>query len=148
MQKASMNTDKDYPFSFENSACESCGGKCCVGDSGYVFVDIKEMQEIASFLGFSFESFTKTYVRKVGYRFSFIEKPYQNALACVFFDTDSKQCSIYAYRPKQCRTYPFWEAHKNLNKQDLQTLCNECKGIKIKEYVWKFCVFLPYVLLW
>ncbi|AWK62673.1 YkgJ family cysteine cluster protein [Helicobacter cinaedi] len=130
-----MNTDKDYPFSFENSACESCGGKCCVGDSGYVFVDIKEMQEIASFLGFSFESFTKTYVRKVGYRFSFIEKPYQNALACVFFDTDSKQCSIYAYRPKQCRTYPFWEAHKNLNKQDLQTLCNECKGIKIKEYV-------------
>nr|WP_243555343.1 YkgJ family cysteine cluster protein [Helicobacter cinaedi] len=135
MQKASMNTDKDYPFSFENSACESCGGKCCVGDSGYVFVDIKEMQEIASFLGFSFESFTKTYVRKVGYRFSFIEKPYQNALACVFFDTDSKQCSIYAYRPKQCRTYPFWEAHKNLNKQDLQTLCNECKGIKIKEYV-------------
>ena len=135
MQKASMNTDKDYPFSFENSTCESCGGKCCVGDSGYVFVDIKEMQEIASFLGFSFESFTKTYVRKVGYRFSFIEKPYQNALACVFFDTDSKQCSIYAYRPKQCRTYPFWKAHKNLNKQDLQTLCNECKGIKIKEYV-------------
>lgn len=135
MQKASMNTDKDYPFSFENSACESCGGKCCVGDSGYVFVDIKEMQEIASFLGLAFESFTKAYVRKVGYRFSFIEKSYQNGLACVFFDTDSKQCSIYAYRPKQCRTYPFWEAHKNLNKQDLQTLCNECKGIKIKECV-------------
>lgn len=146
MQKASMNTDKDYPFSFEGSACEGCGGKCCVGESGYVFVSIDEMQKIASFLALEFESFTKSYVRKVGYRFSFIEKPYQNALACVFFDTDSKQCSIYAHRPKQCRTYPFWEAHKNLDKNDLQTLCNECKGIKLKENVWRFCVFLPYVL--
>lgn len=135
MQKASMNTDKDYPFSFEDSACEGCGGKCCVGESGYVFVSIDEMQKIASFLALEFESFTKSYVRKVGYRFSFIEKPYQNALACVFFDTDSKQCSIYAHRPKQCRTYPFWEAHKNLDKNDLQTLCNECKGIKLKENV-------------
>lgn len=146
MQKASMNTDKDYPFSFEGSACEGCGGKCCVGESGYVFVSIDEMQKIASFLALEFESFTKSYVRKVGYRFSFIEKPYQNALACVFFDTGSKQCSIYAHRPKQCRTYPFWEAHKNLDKNDLQTLCNECKGIKLKENVWRFCVFLPYVL--
>lgn len=135
MQKASMNTDKDYPFSFEGSACEGCGGKCCVGESGYVFASIDEMQKIASFLALEFESFTKSYVRKVGYRFSFIEKPYQNALACVFFDTDSKQCSIYAHRPKQCRTYPFWEAHKNLDKNDLQTLCNECKGIKLKENV-------------
>ena len=66
MQKASMNTDKDYPFSFENSACESCGGKCCVGDSGYVFVDIKEMQEIASFLGFSFEIFHQNLCKKSG----------------------------------------------------------------------------------
>lgn len=135
MQKASMNTDKDYPFNFDGSACEGCGGKCCVGESGYVFVSIDEMQKIASFLALEFESFTKSYVRKVGYRFSFIEKPYQNALACVFFDTDSKQCSIYAHRPKQCRTYPFWEAHKNLDKNDLQTLCNECKGIKLKENV-------------
>ena len=63
MQKASMNTDKDYPFNFDGSACEGCGGKCCVGESGYVFASIDEMQKIASFLALEFESFTKSYVR-------------------------------------------------------------------------------------
>lgn len=133
MQKASMNTDSSYPFCFDNSACESCGGKCCIGESGYVFVSIDEMQEIARFLCLDFESFTRSYVRKVGYRFSFVEKPYQNALACVFFDTDSKRCSIYPHRPKQCRSFPFWEVHKNLADEGLRALADECKGIKTKE---------------
>lgn len=30
-----------------------------------------------------------------------------NAGACIFLDTEGK-CGIYAVRPVQCRTYPFW----------------------------------------
>nr|WP_231944872.1 MULTISPECIES: YkgJ family cysteine cluster protein [Helicobacter] len=128
IQKDSMS---DYPFSFDASKCEGCGGKCCIGESGYVFASIKEMQEIAAFLALSFESFCMQYVRKVGYRFSFLEKPYQNGLACVFFD-DGK-CGIYALRPAQCRNFPFWESHKSLSGDDFVSLTHMCAGIRAKK---------------
>lgn len=124
-----MNTNKAYPFSFEPSACRGCGGRCCIGESGYVFISIDEMMALASHLELSFESFAKQYVRKVGYRFSLLEKSYNNGLACVFFDTQTKQCSIYDHRPKQCRSYPFWEAHQKLNDAELALLKQECPGI-------------------
>ncbi len=63
-----------YCFGFDGSKCEECGGKCCAGESGYVFLSIAEMQEIARFLGVGFEVFTQKYVRKVGYKFSLLEK--------------------------------------------------------------------------
>lgn len=94
-----------------------------------MFINIDEMIGIASFLDLSFESFTKQYIRKVGYKFSLLEKPYNDGLACIFFDTLSKQCSIYDYRPKQCRSYPFWEAHQNLDDSKLTLLKQECPGI-------------------
>lgn len=139
MQRAFMNTkicensldSSAYPFSFTQSACESCGGKCCVGESGYVFLSIAEMEQIAKSLDLSLEVFAKQYVRKIGYRFSLIEKPYNDSgresLACVFFDVEKKCCGIYDKRPKQCRSYPFWEAHKSLDS--LAQLKSECKGI-------------------
>lgn len=129
MPNDSMNLNKSYPFSFDPSACQSCGGRCCIGESGYVFISIDEIMDIALFLNLSFESFTKQYIRKVSYKFSLLEKPYNDGLACIFFDTLSKQCSIYDHRPKQCRSYPFWEAHQKLNDSDLALLKQECPGI-------------------
>lgn len=105
---------------------------CCKGESGYVFVSIDEMQQIAAFLGVSFEAFCLRYARKIGYRFSLVEKTCDNGLACVFLDTNN-MCSIYAVRPKQCITFPFWEAHKHLNETALMALQNECPGIYIKD---------------
>ncbi|MCH5313399.1 MAG: YkgJ family cysteine cluster protein [Helicobacter sp.] len=120
-----------YPFSFEADKCQSCGGRCCTGRSGYVFASIKEMQEIAAFLALSFESFCMQYVRKVGYKFSFLEKSHHSGLACVFLNEG--KCSIYAHRPAQCRYFPFWEAHKNLNESEFALLQEECPGIVKKE---------------
>lgn len=128
-----MNINEDYPFEFEGEICKSCGGRCCTGEGGYVFVSIKEMEEIAAYLNLSFEAFCAKYVRKVGYRFSLIEKSYNNALACVFFNTQAGKCDIYTHRPKQCQDFPFWSSYKNLNKAAIKLLKKECPGIRVKK---------------
>lgn len=120
----------DFAYSFDCRACESCGGKCCTGESGYIFCSIKEMQNMSEFLQLGFEDFTKNYVKKVGYKFSLIEKKYQEGFACIFFDETSKKCSIYPVRPKQCRDFPFWEIFKD--EKHLEFLIKECAGIKMK----------------
>lgn len=133
MRKNSMSINKDYPFIFNANECNGCGGRCCTGQSGYVFVSVYEMQRIASALALSFESFCTQYVRKVGYRFSFLEKAHYNGLACIFLDGASGKCSICPYRPKQCRTFPFWESHKNLDRHSVMLLKSQCPGIYPKE---------------
>lgn len=133
MQKNSMNTASEYNFSFDASQCEECGGKCCIGESGYVFVTIEEMLHIAQTLNLTFEDFAQIYVRKIGYRFSLIEKINEDGYACIFFDSSNKKCRIYEQRPKQCRDFPFWNAHKtsHLTPENLILLQKECRGINI-----------------
>lgn len=121
----SIESKEGFEFSFDSSACGSCGGRCCVGESGYIFLTLKEAESIATFLGVGFEDFVLHYVKKVGYRFSLIEKPYEDGFACVFFDTAKKQCGIYATRPAQCRSFPFWQGAK----EQLTELCALCPGI-------------------
>ncbi|RDU59767.1 YkgJ family cysteine cluster protein [Helicobacter marmotae] len=128
-----MSIDRDYPFSFEGSKCEGCGGRCCTGESGYVFVSVYEMRCIAAHLALGFESFCLQYVRKVESRFSLLEKPHKSGLACVFYEEGTGKCSIYAVRPKQCVSFPFWESHKTLDSQALSALQKECVGICIKK---------------
>ncbi|NHB37032.1 YkgJ family cysteine cluster protein, partial [Helicobacter pylori] len=48
---------QDFDFSFNPKACEGCGAKCCVGESGYIFVTIQEMQKISAFLKLELEEF-------------------------------------------------------------------------------------------
>ncbi|MBR2495195.1 YkgJ family cysteine cluster protein [Helicobacter sp.] len=122
-----MTTKAGFDFGFDGSACKSCGGRCCVGESGYIFLTLKEVESIAAFLGVEFEKFVLHYVKKVGYRFSLIEKSYEDGFACVFFDTQKKQCGIYETRPAQCRTFPFWEGFQS--KSELTELCALCPGV-------------------
>ncbi|OBV29985.1 hypothetical protein BKN38_05655 [Helicobacter sp. CLO-3] len=122
-----------FSFGFDPSACESCGGKCCVGESGYIFVSINEAKEIAALLQMPFDAFALRFLKKVGYRFSLIEKPYESGMACVFFDTRQKNCAIYEKRPKQCREFPFWDSMRDevRSQSDLQSLCVECMGVSV-----------------
>ncbi|WP_034583635.1 YkgJ family cysteine cluster protein [Helicobacter pametensis] len=122
---------KDFAFDFDSKACADCGGKCCTGESGYIFASIKELEEIADFLKIPFEDFLLRYVKKVGYRFSLIEQKMGTEYACIFFDTQNKNCSIYDVRPKQCRDFPFWKAY--LDPQNLPQLFKECKGVKRRD---------------
>ncbi len=87
---------------FECTAC----GKCCRnhGDGfSYVYANRAERQAAARHLGVSLSRFEEEWCRRDRGWFVFRDK----GNACVFLDGKG-QCSIYAHRPKQCRTFPFW----------------------------------------
>jgi Fe-S-cluster containining protein len=86
-----------------NFECTRCGA-CCTGAPGYVWVDADEMAALADFRGVSIEEFARRHVRRVGHRYSLIEKPGGD---CIFWDRQ-RGCTVYPARPTQCRTWPFW----------------------------------------
>ena len=121
-----MVTKDGYSYKFTPSACDSCGGACCVGESGYIWVKYTEIEKMADFLELTIEEFATMYLRKVKHRYSIIEKQLDiDNFACVFFNNNKKQCKIYSVRPLQCRTFPFWETFKN----NVEEVKKECPGI-------------------
>jgi len=119
-------TEEGYTFKFTPSACETCGGACCTGASGYIWAKYPEIEKMAHFLELTVEDFATMYLKKVKHRYSLIEKKLDDEnYACIFFNEELKQCSIYSVRPRQCRTFPFWETFKK-NKEEVK---NECPGI-------------------
>ncbi len=112
-----------YNYKFNPSECEACGGGCCTGESGYIWVKYDEIKQIAQFVNLTLEDFATIYLRKSKHRYSLIEKEIEpNNFACIFFDESIKRCSIYSVRPNQCRTFPFWEQFKN-SKEEVQKEC-------------------------
>ncbi len=125
-----MNSDiisqEGYEYQFSPSACETCGGACCTGASGYIWAKYPEIEKMADFLHLTVEEFATMYLRKVKHRYSLVEKKLDDEnFACIFFNNELKQCSIYSVRPRQCRTFPFWETFKK-SKEEVK---NECPGI-------------------
>ncbi|RDU62952.1 MULTISPECIES: YkgJ family cysteine cluster protein [Helicobacter] len=119
-----MLKDSDFSFGFDSSKCEQCGGKCCTGEAGYIFVTPQEIQGIAQFLGLEFDTFCQKFVKKVGYRYSLCEILESNgAYSCVFFKNG--RCQIYQKRPAQCVRFPFWDCYK----EEWADLLKECIGV-------------------
>ena len=103
--------------------CTQCGD-CCTGAPGYVWVNKEEIQAIADELEMDVEEFEDQYVRKVGIRKSLREFPNGD---CVLLDTETRGCSVYAARPRQCRTWPFWDS--NLKSEEAwEETCEACPG--------------------
>ncbi|WP_458699366.1 YkgJ family cysteine cluster protein [Sulfurospirillum sp. 1307] len=119
--------EKGYEFSFDPNFCEGCGGKCCIGESGYIWVTPKEIESIANKLNLKKDDFINSYLDKVRYRYSIKEEVYKDGFRCVFFDTEKLQCSIYEVRPLQCRKFPFWEHFKT----NIEEVKQECPGILV-----------------
>ncbi|MBD3841209.1 MAG: YkgJ family cysteine cluster protein [Campylobacterales bacterium] len=118
-----MLTQEGYPYKFDQTKCSTCEGNCCIGESGYIWITYKEIENLANHLGKPLEFVTANYIFKANYKYSIKEKQIgPNSFACVFFDTLKKQCSIYEARPSQCRTFPFWEHFKN-NPQEVKKEC-------------------------
>jgi Fe-S-cluster containining protein len=116
-----------YDYKFDSSACVACGGHCCVGESGYIWVKYQDIINIADLLDMNIEDFATSYIKKVKHRYSLIERyrEEQDDYACIFFDDEKRGCSIYSVRPAQCRSFPFWEQFK-CNKDEVK---RECIGI-------------------
>lgn len=86
--------------------CTGCG-RCCIGDAdSYVELDAGEAEAIRGHLGLSRSWFRRRYLvtldagTGLGIRL-------RSDGRCPFLSDDGA-CRVYAVRPRQCRTYPFW----------------------------------------
>ena len=90
---AALMNQEGYPYAFDPKACQNCSGKCCVGESGYIWVSQEEINAIAEKLSLSKATFINNYLLKIRYRFTIKEIAYQGGYRCVFFDMD-KRCVV------------------------------------------------------
>lgn len=104
-------------------SCTECGN-CCTGAPGYVWVNKQEIETLAKRLGLDVDTFERKYVRQIGIRKSLIE--YKNG-DCAFFDSETRRCTVYSDRPRQCRTWPFWESNIRTEEEWRET-CSVCPG--------------------
>ncbi|TWT90458.1 Flagellin N-methylase [Pseudobythopirellula maris] len=103
--------------------CSGCGD-CCTGAPGYVWLNKADIEAMAAETGLEVAEFESRYVREVGVRKSLIE--YDNG-DCVFFDPKSRGCTVYQARPRQCRTWPFWDSNLKSPETWAET-CEACPG--------------------
>ena len=116
-----------FSYGFNPKACDTCEGNCCIGESGYIWISQSEREVLAKHLKIEVEDLLHNYLKRVGYNYSIIERKLsEDNYACIFFDLEKKQCSVYEARPKQCRTFPFWDYFKNRVNEVKQ----ECPAIK------------------
>ncbi len=118
-------SQEGFSYKFDPSACATCGGRCCTGESGYIYVNKNEIIAIAEFLEMQLNEFGREYLFKKGYKYSLKERKVQDQYECIFYDATKNMCTIYEVRPQQCRTFPFWDYFKT-HKEELQ---QECPGV-------------------
>lgn len=94
---------------YEAGLCFTCTqcGNCCSGDPGYVWATKEEIRSISAFLGRGDGWLDKRDIRRVGLRYSLTERPNGD---CTFLIRENGKalCAIYSVRPRQCRSWPFW----------------------------------------
>lgn len=116
-----------FDFGFDAQGCDTCEGNCCIGESGNIWINNQESKNLSKHLNISLEELRLGFLEKRGYKYSIKEVQLaKDNYACIFFNLEKKQCSIYEARPIQCRTFPFWDYFKN-NKEEV---IKECPAIK------------------
>ncbi len=86
--------------------CTRCGN-CCTGPPGVVWVNDEEIEAIAAHRGELPAHVYTVYTRPFDRDRSLREKPNGD---CIFYDR-AQGCTIYPVRPRQCRTWPFWDSN-------------------------------------
>jgi Fe-S-cluster containining protein len=111
--------DTTFPFRFR---CQR-SGNCCARPEGIVRVTPDDVARIAAHLGLSEAAFRSRYVAASGDRLAEGLGP-----RCVFLaDGAHATCTIYPVRPERCRTWPFWDEHRD--PAALAAAARVCPGI-------------------
>jgi Fe-S-cluster containining protein len=106
---------------FESTRC----GNCCTGEPGTVLVSADEIEGLAAATDLGTPEFREVYTRMLrGGAVSLREK---GSGSCVFFDP-ARGCSVYAARPRQCRSWPFW-AGVLASAESWQSEAESCPGM-------------------
>ena len=103
-----------------NFTCTMCG-KCCTGTPGFVWVSDDEIAALAVLRGEPVEEVLGLYTR-VAHRGRTLREKVNGD--CVFYDQQTG-CTVYEARPRQCRTWPFWESNVATPEAwaDTQAIC-------------------------
>jgi len=114
--------------SFQKGIKFKCQGSsnCCVshGKNGFVYLNNNDAKKIAKFMNEDITDFINKYCdRTDGYLH--LKEIYKNG-DCRFLK--NKRCSIYRYRPTQCRSWPFWKENMNAKEWN-NNIVNFCPGI-------------------
>jgi Fe-S-cluster containining protein len=113
--------DTAFPFRFR---CRR-SGNCCARPEGVVRVNDAEVERIAAHLGLSTAAVRSRYVAASGDRL--VDGLGQR---CVFLeDGPHASCTIYPARPERCRTWPFWDEHRD--PAALAAAARVCPGIQL-----------------
>jgi uncharacterized protein len=102
--------------------CTQCG-HCCTGAPGFVWVSDDELDAIADFRGEKPHEMWALYTRR-GHRGRTLREKENGD--CVFYSATAG-CTIYPVRPKQCRTWPFWESNV-ASSEAWERTCKVCPG--------------------
>lgn len=105
-------------------SCTRCG-RCCTGEAGYhVYITRNEAEAACTHLGLTWRWFRRHYLRRLEDGDLVAA---DNAGTCIFLDAGG-QCGIYAVRPVQCSTYPFWPELVS-SKTAWRREARRCEGI-------------------
>jgi Fe-S-cluster containining protein len=102
--------------------CTRCG-HCCTGEPGFVWVDDDNLAAIAAERGETLEEVKALYTRWTNRGRTLREKGNGD---CIFYDR-KQGCTVYAARPPQCRTWPFWDSNV-ATPEAWQHTCEICPG--------------------
>ena len=103
--------------------CTGCG-ECCRARHGrpsWVYVTLAERRRLAAHLKMRVSSFTRSHCQRT-HGFWHLREPTSD---CAFLD--GARCTVYAARPGQCRTFPFWR--ENMSAEAWAKAKRECEGI-------------------
>ncbi|HOX37559.1 MAG TPA: YkgJ family cysteine cluster protein [Candidatus Brocadiia bacterium] len=103
--------------------CGRCGD-CCRGEPGVVWVTRTEREAIAAFLDKPLAEFDREFVRLAAFGRSLKEHPNGDC----YMWRDGVGCSIYPVRPRQCRTFPFWNVYLG-SPEDWSRAARRCPGV-------------------
>jgi hypothetical protein len=113
--------DTTFPFRFR---CRR-SGNCCARPEGVVRVTPDDVARISAHLGMSEAAFRSRYVAASGDRLADGLGP-----RCVFLaEGRHASCTIYAARPERCRSWPFWDEHRD--PAALAAAARICPGIEL-----------------
>ena len=129
MNKIIINEKKLYSFLAKiDFNCQKCS-VCCRIDPGAVFLTKHDVDKISKNLCLNINEFLKEYCRGIDKGFkTMVSLKEKLNYDCIFWDNG---CTIYTFRPLQCRTYPFWPFIVE-SKERWEKEATRCKGINKK----------------